>query len=60
MLRQLILDSTDMANQNSGAMVLSRTIENAVVTVFMLPPMLLYPFCPKYFAQGVALGSIKG
>jgi putative aldouronate transport system permease protein len=60
MLRQLILDSTEMANQNSGTVVSGRTIENAVVIVSMLPPMLLYPFCQKYFVQGVTLGSVKG
>ena len=60
MLRQIILDSTDMANKNSGTLVLSRTIENAVVVVSMLPPILLYPFCQKYFVQGVTLGAVKG
>lgn len=59
-LRELVLDSTNLANASSGdTNVYSRTIQNAVVIVSMLPPMIIYPFCQKYFVQGVTMGAVK-
>jgi putative aldouronate transport system permease protein len=59
-LRELVLDSTSLSNASAGeTTVYSRTIQNAVVIVSMLPPMLIYPFCQKYFVQGVTMGAVK-
>jgi putative aldouronate transport system permease protein len=59
-LRELVLDSTNLSNASSGdTNVYSRTIQNAVVIVSMLPPMIIYPFCQKYFVQGVTMGAVK-
>lgn len=59
-LRELVLDSTNLSNANAGDNnVYSRTIQNAVVIVSMLPPMIVYPFLQKYFVTGVTMGAVK-
>lgn len=59
-LRSLVLDSDNLQNANSdGNSVFGKTMENAAVIVSMIPPMILYPFCQKYFVQGVTLGAVK-
>lgn len=58
-LREIVLDGTDISSAQVGTTVFQKTIENACVIVSMLPPMLIYPFCQKYFVQGVTLGAIK-
>jgi putative aldouronate transport system permease protein len=55
-LRELVLDSTNI--QTSEA-VYGKTIQYAAVIVSMLPPMIIYPFCQKYFVQGVTMGAVK-
>ena len=36
------------------------SIRMAIAFVAMLPLLLIYPFLQKYFAQGIALGAVKG
>jgi putative aldouronate transport system permease protein len=55
-LRELILDSTNIQTTEG---IFSRTIQNAAVIVSMLPPMIIYPFCQRYFVQGVTIGAVK-
>lgn len=55
-LRELVLDSTNI--QTSEA-VYGKTIQYAAVIVSMLPPMIIYPFCQKYFVTGVTMGAVK-
>jgi putative aldouronate transport system permease protein len=55
-LRELVLDSTSI--QTSEA-VYGKTIQYAAVIVSMLPPMIIYPFCQKYFVKGVTMGAVK-
>lgn len=59
-LRELVLSSEDLKNQyQTGAYVSPNTIKNAAVIVAMLPFMIIYPFCQKYFVTGVTLGAVK-
>lgn len=54
-LRSMIFDGnaieTDVENQD--------TMINASIIVAILPFMILYPFCQKYFVQGVNVGAVK-
>lgn len=43
---------------NDGA-VNPTTISNAATIVAILPFMIIYPFCQKYFVQGVNVGAVK-
>jgi putative aldouronate transport system permease protein len=59
-LRELVLDSENLSNATTGEKsVYSKTIQNAAVIVSMLPPMIIYPFCQKYFVTGVTMGAVK-
>lgn len=59
-LRELILDSTDLDTAKSGGKTTSAlSIQNAAIIVAMLPFMVIYPFCQKYFVQGVTMGAVK-
>jgi len=35
------------------------TAQSAAVIVAILPFMIIYPFCQKYFVQGVNVGAVK-
>lgn len=60
-LRDIVLNSTDLQNSNaSGTVLISQTVQNACVIVSMLPPLIIYPFCQKYFTSGITLGAVKG
>ena len=37
----------------------SNTITNAAVIVAIIPFAIIYPFCQKYFVQGVNVGAVK-
>lgn len=55
-LRSLIMGS-DLPTAIGGAT--ENTVKNAAVIVAILPFMILYPFCQKYFIQGVNVGAVK-
>lgn len=55
-LRSLIMGS-DLPSAVGGAT--ENTVKNAAVIVAMLPFMIIYPFCQKYFIQGVNIGAVK-
>lgn len=57
-LRELVLDSTTNIAQGPEALY-GKTIQYAAVMVSMLPPMIIYPFCQKYFVKGVTMGAVK-
>ena len=55
-LRALIMGS-DLPAAVEGAT--ENTVKNAAVIVAILPFMIIYPFCQKYFVQGVNIGAVK-
>lgn len=55
-LRDLIMGS-DLPSAVEGAT--ENTVKNAAVIVAILPFMIIYPFCLKYFVQGVNIGAVK-
>ena len=55
-LRDLIMGS-DLPSAVEGAT--ENTVKNAAVIVAILPFMIIYPFCQKYFVQGVNIGAVK-
>ena len=55
-LRALIMGS-DLPSAIEGAT--ENTVKNASVIVAILPFMIIYPFCQKYFVQGVNIGAVK-
>ena len=54
-LRNMVMDS-DVPNLGT---VDANTTKNAAVIIAILPFMILYPFCQKYFVQGVNVGAVK-
>lgn len=55
-LRSVILGS-DLPSALGSAT--ENTIKNAAIIVAILPFMIIYPFCQKYFIQGVNIGAVK-
>ena len=55
-LRDLIMGS-DLPSAVEGAT--ENTVKKAAVIVAILPFMIIYPFCQKYFVQGVNIGAVK-
>ncbi len=55
-LRSLVLEGTT-ADSPDG--VDQGTIRNASVIVAIIPFAIIYPFCQKYFVQGVNVGAVK-
>ena len=55
-LRSVIMGS-DLPTAVGGAT--ENTVKNAAVIVAILPFMIIYPFCQKYFIQGVNIGAVK-
>ena len=55
-LRDLIMGS-DLPSAVEGAT--ENTVKNAAVIVAILPFMIIYPFCQKYFVQGVNIRAVK-
>lgn len=54
-LRNMVMDS-DVPNLGD---LDPNTIKNAAVIIAILPFMIIYPFCQKYFVQGVNVGAVK-
>ena len=55
-LRSIILGS-DLPMANGSAT--ENTVKNAATMVAIIPFMILYPFCQKYFVTGVNIGAVK-
>ena len=55
-LRSLIMGS-DLPTALSGAS--ENTVKNAAVMVAIIPFMIIYPFCQKYFISGINMGAVK-
>lgn len=56
-IRELILDSQAL---NSFEFVVNlKQSQNAMIVVAVLPFLIIYPFCQRYFVQGVTMGAVK-
>lgn len=55
-LRNLIMDGD---TPNTSEHISQNTMFSAAVMVAILPFMIIYPFCQKYFVKGVNIGAIK-
>lgn len=55
-LRSVIMGS-DLPTAIGGAT--ENTVKNAAVMVAIIPFMILYPFCQKYFIAGINIGAVK-
>ena len=53
-----LAESTGVASVE--ALLLQKVMQYAVIIVSILPIIILYPFCQKYFVKGVMMGSVKG
>ena len=55
-LRSIIMGS-DLPSAVGSAT--ENTVKNAAVMVAIIPFMIIYPFCQKYFVKGVNVGAVK-
>lgn len=55
-LRNLIMDG-DMPTTTES--VSQNTLNNAAIMAAIIPFLIVYPFCQKYFVQGVNIGAVK-
>ncbi len=55
-LRSLIMGS-DLPSAIADAT--ESTVQNAAVMVAIIPFMIIYPFCQKYFISGINIGAVK-
>lgn len=55
-LRSIILGS-DLPMATGSAT--ENTVKNAATMIVIIPFMILYPFCQKYFVTGVNIGAVK-
>ncbi len=55
-LRSIMMGS-DLPQPKGGAT--ENTVQNAAVIVAIIPFMILYPLCQKYFISGVNIGAVK-
>lgn len=56
-LRELVIDSQNMSG---GKQIVNlKTMQNAAIVVAVLPFVLVYPFCQKYFISGLTMGAVK-
>lgn len=55
-LRTIIMDGDTPTTQYA---VSQETLFNAAIMCAVIPFMLIYPFCQKYFVKGVNIGAVK-
>ncbi len=55
-LRNIIMDGD---TPNTGYIVSESTLYNAAIMSAIIPFMIIYPFCQKYFVKGVNIGAVK-
>jgi putative aldouronate transport system permease protein len=58
MLRNLILEDSSLAAASSLG-IYQTTVKNASIILAIVPFMVLYPFCQKYFVTGINMGAVK-
>ena len=57
-LRSLILDDQSLAAASTAG-VFQTTVKNAAIIVAIIPFMIAYPMCQKYFVTGINMGAVK-
>lgn len=55
-LRSIVMGS-DLPEANGSAT--ENTVKNAAIMTAIIPFMIVYPFCQKYFVKGVNIGAVK-
>lgn len=58
-LNFLMQNATQMGAVNMADLP-TTTVRMAIAIVGVLPIMVIYPFCQKYFVKGITLGGVKG
>ena len=48
---------SDLPEANGSAT--ENTVKNAAIMTAIIPFMIVYPFCQKYFVKGVNIGAVK-
>lgn len=56
-LRELILSEQTLTDPSIVGF--GNSVRNAAIIVAMIPPMIIYPFCQRFFITGITMGAVK-
>ena len=57
---QAMQANASSASSGAAMSIPAVSVRMAIAVVALLPILILYPFLQKYFAEGIALGAVKG
>jgi putative aldouronate transport system permease protein len=52
--------AAQIANMGKDSKINYMSLNYALTVAVIMPIMVIYPFCQKYFVKGVMVGSLKG
>lgn len=58
MLRTIILEDSSLAGATSVG-IFQTTVKNAAIIIAIVPFIIIYPFCQRYFVTGINMGAVK-